>query len=331
MNPDKWTPERIDDIADYWADRLVLEAASLDIHDLLAPGSLTAEELAERLGLEYRAAVLFLDALTALQLLKKEEDRYSNTGAAERFLVSSSPDYMGHRLKAARYNWELWSQLTEGLRIGTRQREKSIFREDPVAARNLLLALHRDARSRAADILTAGTLDLESCHRMLDLGGGAGTYSVSFCRAFQQLHVTLVDRPIAAAVARDVVASAGLEDRISVLEYDVDDGELPSSYDFIWISNVIHARSYNANRALLERLYSRLEKGGTIAIHDMILEEDRVSPARGAVFSLHMLLSNGVGRCYTYQEVHDWLENAGYRDIRWIRDDDDMSIVTGLR
>jgi predicted O-methyltransferase YrrM len=331
MTSEMWTPERIDQIANYQPDRLVLEAASLDIPGQLADGPLTAEELAERLGLEPRATLLFLDALTGLELLNKQDNRYSNTAAAGRFLVPGSPDYMGHRLKAARHNWELWARLPEGLRTGSRQREKSIFREDPVAARNLLLSLHRDARSRAADILTGGYLNLANSERMLDLGGGAGTYSVAFCRAYQQLHATLVDRPIAAAVARDVVASAGLEDRITVLEYDVDEDELPASYDLIWISNVVHSRSYNANRALFERLYNRLERGGEIAVHDMVMEEGRTRPASGAVFSLHMLLSNGVGRCYTYQEIHEWLEGAGFTGIRWIRDGDDKSIVIGKR
>ncbi|NIR46393.1 MAG: methyltransferase domain-containing protein [Gemmatimonadetes bacterium] len=331
MKPDKWTPERLEESANYWADRLVLEAAALDLPAQLAQGPLTADELAERLGLDARAALLFLDALAALGLLNKETGRYSNTEEAARFLVPESLDYLGHRLRAARDSWELWARLPEALRTGQRQREKTPFRDDPVAARSLLLSIHRNARSRAADILLNGSVELDDRRRMLDLGGGAGTYSVAFCRAYQELHSTLVDRPIAAAVARDVVASAGLEDRITILEYDVDEGELPASYDFIWISNVIHSRSFNANRALFERLLSRLEPGGTIAIHDLIMENDRTTPPAAAVFSLHMLLNNGVGRCYTFQEVNGWLDGAGFRDIHWIRDDEELSIVTATR
>jgi cyclopropane fatty-acyl-phospholipid synthase-like methyltransferase len=195
-----------------------------------------------------------------------------------------------------------------------------------------LLSLHRDARSRAADIIDRGWLDLTGFQQVLDLGGGAGTYAVAFCRAFPDIRVTLVDRAIAAALARDVVASAGYEDRITILEYDVDEGELPSDYDFIWISNVIHSRSYNANRALLERLYNRMQPGGLIAIHDLVMDETRTQPARGAVFSLQMLLSNGVGRCYSYQEIHTWLTGAGFTDVRWSQaEGDHMSLVTGKR
>ncbi len=331
MTSNGWTPERFERIADFWADKLVLESAALDVYGQLAERPLGPEQLATRLRLDARATLLFLDALAGLGLLNKVGRRYVNSEVAERYLVPSSPDYLGHRLISAKNQWELWSHLPEALRTGERQREARIFQDDPEAARHLLLALHQDARSRATDILDRGLIDLKKRRRLLDLGGGAGTYTVVFCRAYPQLQATLVDRPIAAALARDVVSSAGLEDRITVLDTDVDERELPSDYDFIWISNVIHSRSFNANRALFERLYRRTRLGGEVAVHDIILEEDRTQPARGAVFSIHMLLSNGVGRCYTYHDVHTWLTGAGYRDVRWMRDESDFSIVIGRR
>jgi predicted O-methyltransferase YrrM len=270
MPPTDWTPERFEQVADYWADRLVLESAALDIYGQLADGPLGALEVADRLRLEPGATQLFLDALVALELLTKDGRKYSNSEAADRYLVRGSPDYIGHRLVAAQFNWELWGRLPTALRTGKRQRDKLILLEEPEAARHLLMALHGSARSRATDVLQSGSIDLKDHRLMLDLGGGAATYSVAFCRAYKDLRVTLVDTPIAAAIARDVVASAGMEDRITVLEYDVDERELPSDYDFIWMSDVIHRRSYNANRALFERLFNRLKPGGEIAIQDRL-------------------------------------------------------------
>jgi len=332
MSSDNWTPERLEQTADFLADRLVLEAAALDVFSRLVDGALTAEELAAELGLQPRATLLFLDALSALGLLIKEGPRYSNSEAASRYLVPDSPDYMGHQLVVARRDWEVWSDLYAGLRSGQPQREKRLFLDDPDTTRRLLLAVHRHARSRATDLLRSGALDVGSFTRMLDLGGGAATYSVAFCRANPGLRSTLVDRPIAAAVARDVVASAGLEDRITVLDFDVEDRALLQSYDFIWISNVIHSRSYDANRVLFQRLHSRLDQDGRIAVQDIVMEENRTRPVRGAVFSLHMLLNNGLGRCYTFLEIQHWLSSAGFRDIRWLRQSgEDLSLVVGRK
>jgi hypothetical protein len=45
-----------------------------------------------------------------------------------------------------------------------------------------------------------------------------------------------------------------------------------------------------------------------------------------------MLLNNGVGRCYTFQDIHTWLAGAGYSDVHWIRDDDeDQTIVRATK
>ncbi len=331
MPSNAWTPERFDLLAEYWGDRLVLEAAALNVHGQLDAGPLSAADLARELRLEPLAAKLFFDALVALGLLHRKGHQYSNTDVAERFLVPGSPDFRGHRLIVAHNDWNMWGRLTEGLRTGKRQRDKLIFKEEPVEARHLLLAIHRSARSRAADILDNNSIDLSGRRQMLDLGGGAGTYVVTFCRAYPELRATLVDRPIAAALARDLVFSAGLEDRITVLEYDVDEGDLSSTYDFIWISNVLHSRSEAANRSLLERLYSRVEDGGEIVIQDIIMDEDRTNPPRGAVFALHMLLSNGVGRCYTFSEVQGWLYSAGFKDVRRVQDHEHFTLVLGKR
>lgn len=332
MPPNPWTRDRLERLADFWADRLVLEAAALDIFGRLADEPMTAEELAEALGLQPRATLLFLDALTALDLLVKEGPRYVNSDAAARFLAPGSPEYVGNQLVIAQRHWQLWGDLYAALRTGRQQREKRLFVDDPDTTRRLLLDIHRNARSRATDLLNRGAIDVSSCKRMLDLGGGAGTYSVVFCRANRRLHSTLVDRPLAAEVARDVVASAGLEDRITILDYDVDERALPSTYDFIWVSNVIHSRSYDANRALFRRLHPRLETGGTIAVQDIVMEESRTRPVRGAVFALHMLLCNGVGRCYTFLEIQHWLSTAGFRELRWVREEgEDLSLVIGKK
>lgn len=332
MTDREWTPERFERIADFQAARLVIESAWLDVYGRLADGPLAATELAERLQLDSATAPLLFDALVGLSLLEKEGGFYRNSESASRYLAPTSPDYLGHLLIAARDAWDLWIDLPVGLRTGTRQRERMLFVDRPEATRHLLLAVHRTARSRAADILERGYLDLDSRRRILDLGCGAGTYSVAFCRNHPELEATLVDRPIAASLARDVIASAGLEDRMSVIEQDLDEGELPTGADFVWLSNVLHSRPADANQQLLHRACSCLAPGGRIAVQDLIMEDGRTTPATGAVFSIHMLLANGVGRCYTVEEIQEWMTDAGFRDPNWIRDEgEDLSLIVAGR
>ncbi len=327
----EWTAEEFERIADSWPNRLVLESAALDLYGQLTDGPLSATQLAERLGLEPRAARLFFDALAGLELLHKEEDRYSNSEAATRYLVEASPEYLGHSLIAGLDSWDLWCRLPDALRTGERQRRGHIFSEEPEAARHLLLAIHRRALTHAAALLKRGMVEPLGYRHMLDLGGGAGTYSIAFCRQNPELRSTLLDLPTAVALARGLVAASGLEDRIQASECDFERDDIPGSYDLIWVSNLLHGRSVETNQTLLRKLYPCVEADGELVVHDMVMEEDRTRPKRGAIFSVHMLLNNGVGRCYTYEEIRSWLEAAGFRDVRRVRDHGVHQLVIGRR
>ena len=75
-----------------------------------------------------------------------------------------------------------------------------------------------------------------------------------------------------------------------------------------------------------------LEPAGQVIIHDLVMEENRIRPLAGAVFSVHMLLYSGVGHCHTFDEIGGWLTEAGFGGVEHIADyDDDHSLVTATR
>ncbi len=331
MSEFDWTAERLEEQSRFWSARVIMEAAALDVFGQLDAGPATADQLAERLGLDPRAARLFLDALAGLELLRTVDEGYANADAASRFLVPGRPEYVGHRLIAGRHFWDVWGRVDRALRTGRPQHEGYVFSDDPEMARHLLLAIHHSAEPHARTLLEEEMIEPGRYARMLDLGGGAGSYSIAFCRANPELRATLVDLAPAAALARETIAAAGLDDRIQVVEADFDRDELIGRYDLIWVSNLIHSRSEEGNRALIERLRARLEPGGELVIHDIVMNEDRTRPARGAVFSIHMLLNNGAGRCYTFEEIRDWMEAAGFEQVRRAPNRDEHELVIGTR
>jgi SAM-dependent methyltransferase len=330
VSSSEWTEKRLRAIGDFWADKLVLESVALGVYERLADGPRDRGDLADELGLDPRACRLFLDALVAIGLLEKAGDRYGNSAAAARWLTRGSPDHLADVLAAADDTWALWGRLRDALRTGRPQREGFVF-DEPEAARTLLNAIDRRARPHVRALLEQGMIDPSRYRRMLDLGGGAGTYSIAFCEANPELRATLTDLPPAIALARERTVESGLEGRIDLIELDFEAGEIPGTYDLVWVSNIVHGRGPDANRRLVRRLRDVLEPGGDLVIHDIVMDEDRVRPGRGAVFSVHMLLNNGVGRCYTLDEIRGWMADAGLRDIRRVRDHDDHELVFGTR
>src|SRR5215475_12681416 len=81
------TPDRILELGlAFWGAKVLLSATELGLFTELAQGPADADHLRNRLGLHARGARDFLDALVALGLLERQDDRYSNSPEASLFL-----------------------------------------------------------------------------------------------------------------------------------------------------------------------------------------------------------------------------------------------------
>src|SRR5690349_14964254 len=96
------TPEAILQLGlGFWASKTLLSAVELGTFTELSDGPLGRDELSARLGLHPRSSRDFLDALVALGMLEREDDRYANTPATDLFLDRGKPSYVGGLLEMA--------------------------------------------------------------------------------------------------------------------------------------------------------------------------------------------------------------------------------------
>ncbi len=86
--------------------RLTQTALELAIFDALENSAATAEAVASRLKLEPKATELLLNALASLELLRKQEEYFSLTEVAAKYLLKSSPQYVGGMV---RFESSLWA------------------------------------------------------------------------------------------------------------------------------------------------------------------------------------------------------------------------------
>jgi SAM-dependent methyltransferase len=156
---------------------------------------------------------------------------------------------------------------------------------------------------------------LENVGALLDLGGGAGTYLIAFCRRWPTIQGTLLDLPASIRIAREIIGKADVHKRVTFLEADYRKDGLGGPYDAAFVSNVVHTESESSLRDLLKKLHQTLNPGGRLILRDMFLNEDRTGPS-GALFSLNMLLNTDGGRCYSLHEMDGFLKDAGFGRIR---------------
>src|SRR4051812_15488071 len=108
----------------YWGSKTLLSAVEMGLFTQLANGPMALEGIQVRLNLHERSVRDFLDALVALGMLNREQNKYSNTPAAGLYLDRTKPTYMGGMLEmmSARL-FRFWADLTEGLKTGEPQNE----------------------------------------------------------------------------------------------------------------------------------------------------------------------------------------------------------------
>ncbi|MCH8029747.1 MAG: methyltransferase domain-containing protein [Candidatus Dadabacteria bacterium] len=302
----------------FWGSRILHVAVKLGVFDTLEEESMTVDEAARALGTEGRATWLFFNALVALKLLHKEGQSYSNTDAASKYLVKTSPRYFGHMVLFEESLWELWGRLENSLKTGEPSRKPDMFQDLEENTERFIMAMHSLVSARGDDAVLASMLGLGGVKTVLDVGSGPGTYPITFLNKFPHLEITIFDLPGTLAVTRRVLSGQGMEGRIKLLEGDYITDDLPGGFDLIMLSNIIHGESEEVNRSLMGKIYKSLNPGGRLVIKDHILNDDMTSPAVGAIFSIQMLLS-AKGRDYSFTEVKEWLHCCSFKNIEWVR------------
>jgi ubiquinone/menaquinone biosynthesis C-methylase UbiE len=309
----EWSEERFRQACSYWQSKILLTALRLDLFTVLADQTLSAAALTARLGATERGLTALLDALVALGLLVKQDDHYANTPFANVALDRNKPSFCGYVPLFEAHCWELWGELEETICRGSNPAQDRLFHADPLGTELLLRGLHADALRLAPAL--AARLDLGRRRRLLDLGGGAGTYAIAFCQANPELTAVLFDLPGPLALAQQLVAAAVLTDRISLIAGDFRHDALPRGFDLALLSNILHGQSAETNQRTLSEVYRTLEPEGELILRDVLMNEDRTSPTFGALFAVNLLLHSASGRCYTLREVSGWLTAAGFRNL----------------
>ena len=124
----------------------------------------------------------------------------------------------------------------------------------------------------------ASDIDLGGKSKLLDLGGGPGTYAIHFCLANPQLTAAIFDLPTTRPFAENTVAQFNLSDRITFEPGSYLTDDIPGRYDAAWLSHILHQESPADCQAIINKTASVLEPGGTIMIHEFILENSMDAP-----------------------------------------------------
>ena len=306
--------------------KVFFAANDLDLFSRLKEGR-EAAELAYELGVDGRALTLLLNALAAMDLVRKEGEIYWNGPAAAEFLVQGE-GYRGSIFKHIHHCWEAWNDLPQVLEAGhpVAARENTILKDRETMTRDFIRGMDDVARELAPKVVRQ--LDVGNVRTLLDVGGGPGTYAAAFLEAHPGLEeVRIFDLPGSLAVGREKLTARGLLDRVRLVEGDFNHNDFGSGLDAIWISQVVHSQNEEGCRMLVEKAFRALNPGGVLAVHEFLLDDDKASPLSAAVFGVHMLVMTEGGRTYSGAEIMAWMSEQGFERPRVQKVSDDTAVV----
>jgi acetylserotonin N-methyltransferase len=302
----------------------LLVADELGVLVSLADGPGSAEDMSSRLDLNGRVLRSVLTLLAALGYLVPRQGRYHITEAARQHLLPSSPLYWGG----------VWASMRKGNVLCDRLRE-ALTTPDPAeevprahgernvdewasghmsaeAAASMTRYMH--SHSAAAAIAVAQSGLFASARRVLDVGGCSGVFSIALAERHPGLTCTIMDLPAVCALTPDYVKERGLADRIDCRAADMFRDPWPHGYDAVFFSNIFHDWRPVTCLALARHAFAALPPGGTINLHEMLLNDDGSGPRTAAAFSVLMALGTQ-GQQFTFGELESLLSDAGFIGI----------------
>lgn len=308
-------PQPIMDLANaFFGSQVLFVASDTGVFRKLAESDgLDIAAMASGLGMNERGMGLLLDACVALGLLTKLGEAYSNTPATKMFLVPGSPADLSGALRYNRDVYAAWGKLSELVQTGAPVTPPVHLGEDAQRTRTFVMSMHGKALGMSRGVIPL--LNLAGRKRLLDVGGGPGTFSVLIARAVPGIHCTVLDLPGVVAVASELIAQQGAAESVEVLAGNYHTTAFPSDLDAVNFFGMLHQETPEGVQGLMRKAYDALEPGGVVHVMDMMTDETRTAPVFSAIFSLTMALTSS-GRVHSAGDLKEWLEAAGFVDFQ---------------
>ena len=314
MEASQWDPGSLLRLAgDYWQIFTLHTAVKLDVFTVMGDQTISARQIALKLNADDRGVTVLLNALSAMELLEKEGEEYRSVSAARRFLNRTAEGYIGHMILHHHHLTDTWSRMDEAVKSGKPLTSRIPANRDQ-RREAFLMGMYNIASQQAPAI--ASEVDLSDRKKLLDLGGGPGTYAIHFCKQNPSLEVVVFDLPTTRPFAEKTIEAHGLSGRIAFSPGDYTEDEISGRYDAVWISHILHAEGPDMCRQIIEKAAGTLAPGGLIVIHDFLLVDSMDGPLIPALFALNMLQGTESGQSYSEGQVRQMLKNAGVSDVR---------------
>lgn len=292
--------------------RILLTGVELEVFTHIYKGHKTSKEIANAANADQRGMEILLNSLVSLDFLTKSNGSYGLTPMSEKFLVKGIPTYYGDFVPNVDMQWEPWRDLTNVVKTG--KPLAPIEREEGEEFFQKLVSQIFPMSYPGAKV-AAEKLGLKNTN-ILDVATGSGAWGIAFAEYDINTNITALDWPGVLKVTKKFVSKFGLDDRFNYISGDLRKVDLGRNYDLIILGHICHTEGAENTVKLISKCFNSLKNGGKLLIADMIADDERCSATFPLLFAVNMLISTTEGDTFTMKEYKEWLENAGFHDVK---------------
>lgn len=291
----------------------VRAALQLDVFTPLAREPMTAQELANELGVEPRRLELLLYQLVVSDFLKLQDSRFANTEMSDYYLVKGTPNYVGgiHGVWTEQFNALM--KAAESIRTDTAQTKIDFSNMSPEELGGFIRGLHGMAVATGHSL--AGQPQFKIAESLIDVGGGSGGLAIALCQEHPQLHATVVDLPSVVPITAELVDEAGLADRIRVETVDILSKPIEGTYDIATARALFQVLSADQCKVTAKNIGACVASGGTMFVIGFVTDDSRIAPPFSVGMNVVFVSMFDDGQAYTESDYRSWLTDAGFIDI----------------
>jgi hypothetical protein len=298
----------------------ILLAHDAGLFDQLRAGPASADEIAERIGWQPRAADALLRILHAERLLVRDGDRYRLSDYAGHYLTRGSPSSLAASLDLMTAQAAAFAELRDGLKSGAVPAALDIFSEGG-RYRSFLDAVNAYLHVASAELLRK--LELGNVHDFI-VGSMGVSFSARLLGLKPEARVSYgclphLVREIPRLRAQYRVPERAVAGMHSHSGDPTADRWGDRNYDLVFLTKkMILAPEQRTGERFAEKAFSVLQPGGTLVLWETVHGEPGPTPIGRAMEAVMDLFASPAGVVCTERSLRAMLSAIGYVNVELV-------------